>query len=112
MKNEHKNPISERFKTLLDMKRTNVPQFSKEVGGTTAKYYKLLKGASNPQFETLEAILNHYKDVSAEWLIRGVGNATIESESVSIEELKKKILEQEQMISNLKTLLRESYSLG
>jgi len=54
----------DRFAKVLQVMGTNASRLSREVGGTTAKYYKLLKGESEPNLETIVSLLKRYPEIS------------------------------------------------
>jgi hypothetical protein len=99
------NGISYRFGVLVKHFDLNASRLSKLLGGSTSKYYKLLDGDVEPNFETISAILNYFPNVSAEWFIRGNGSMFIDDTiiddkqsqdmlkaKIRIEELEKTIL--------------------
>lgn len=84
--------IGERFAELLKANSLSVNAFVAEIGGTTAKYYKLLNGKSKPDFDTIYAVLDRFPDVSAEWFMRGVG-PMLKKDLLSAEEAEKILAE-------------------
>lgn len=65
--------LAGRLSELLRVYGMSVNALAAEVGGTTAKYYKLLNGKSKPDFETIYAILDRFPEISAEWFMRNEG---------------------------------------
>lgn len=65
--------IGDRFSALLREYGMTVNAFANEVGGSTAKYYKLMNGKSKPDFDTINSVLQRFPDVSAEWFLRNEG---------------------------------------
>lgn len=65
--------ISKRFGELVNALDLNANKLSKILGGSTAKYYKLLDGEVKPSYDTTETLLLIYPEISAEWLFRGKG---------------------------------------
>ena len=66
--------ITDRLKKLIEVKGKSIASMAKELGlpqKTFSNYFNLER---SPSFETLEAILNTYQDISAEWLVLGKGN--------------------------------------
>jgi transcriptional regulator with XRE-family HTH domain len=84
--------IGERFAELLKANSLSVNAFVAEIGGTTAKYYKLLNGKSKPDFDTIYAVLDRFPDVSAEWFMRGAG-PMLKKELLSAEEAERILAE-------------------
>lgn len=75
--NLERSDISKRFGELINALDLNANKLSKILGGSTAKYYKLLDGEVKPSYDTTETILLIYPEVSAEWLLRGKGEMFI-----------------------------------
>jgi len=92
MSTKNNHGIGDRLGDLLKVYGLNASSLSSEVGGTTAKYYKLLNGKSKPDFETIYAILNRFPDISAEWFMRGEGPMK-KSDLISKEEAESLIAE-------------------
>ena len=69
--------IVQRIKALISDKGCTVSSFASEIGISqrTLNNYVLL--GRFPSYETIHAILHRYTDVSAEWLMRGVGSMYI-----------------------------------
>lgn len=76
-----KSDISKRFGELVNALDLNANKLSKILGGSTAKYYKLLEGEVKPSYDTTETILLIYPQISAEWLFRGKGEMFIVSKT-------------------------------
>lgn len=73
--------ISKRFGDLVKALDLNANKLSKILGGSTAKYYKLLDGEVKPSYDTTETLLLIYPKISAEWLFRGKGEMFIVSKT-------------------------------
>jgi predicted transcriptional regulator len=98
-----KNGISERFGQLVGALGLNANKLSKMLGGSTAKYYKLLDGDVSPSFDTTDRLLEVFPQVSAEWFMRGKGemftdNFSIQSNVVNKDAI---ISQQEKRIGEL-----------
>lgn len=65
--------VSTRIETLVKTLSENVNNFTEEIGGTPAKYYKLIKGETKPNFDTLYEILNHWPEINGDWILTGRG---------------------------------------
>jgi hypothetical protein len=72
-----KSNISKRFGQLVNALDLNANKLSKILGGSTAKYYKLLDGEVKTSYDTTETLLLIYPEISAEWLFRGKGEMFI-----------------------------------
>lgn len=80
--------FKERFAKVLQVMGTNASRLSREVGGTTSKYYKLLKGESEPNLETIVSLLKRYPEISADWLLVGEGEM-LKKDASDVSKLKK-----------------------
>ena len=56
--------VSERLGQFLKQMNMNAFSLSKKIGGTSQKYYKILSGQSNPQYETIQSILDAFPELS------------------------------------------------
>lgn len=73
METKDNRGVGDRINDLMRVYGLTVNSFASRIGGSTAKYYKLINGKSRPDFETLFSILDKFPDISAEWLLRGDG---------------------------------------
>lgn len=73
METKDNRGVGDRITDLMKVYGLTVNSFASKIGGSTAKYYKLINGKSRPDFETLFSVLDKFPDVSAEWLLRGEG---------------------------------------
>jgi hypothetical protein len=76
-----RSDISKRFGELVNALDLNANKLSKILGGSSAKYYKLLDGEVKPSYDTTETLLLIYPEISAEWLFRGKGKMFIVSKT-------------------------------
>lgn len=68
----------QRIKQFIDYKRIAVSAFEKSIGMANASFGKSLKNGGSIGVDKLENILNTYPELSAEWLLRGVGEMLIQ----------------------------------
>lgn len=67
--------LHERFAAFLADKGLSVNQLSKELNyERPEKLYSILRQRNKPSYETLLDLLTRYPELSAEWLMRGVGS--------------------------------------
>lgn len=66
--------VKQRLKTLLLKKKSNVNLISKDTKYPQSNLNKQINGETLVSVKTLLVLLDYYKDVSAEWLIRGEGS--------------------------------------
>lgn len=83
--------INQRIKEVLQKNDLSVTAFSKEVGLPQATVNRQLNGDARVSVGTIKAFLLKFKDVSAEWLLRGVGD---ECCGVPDEQLEREIAEE------------------
>lgn len=90
-KNIVKEPVRERINATLNENKLSVAAFSKEVGIGQTTLNRQLNGDARVSVDTIKAFLHRFKNVSAEWLLRGVGD---ECCSVPDEQLEREIAEE------------------
>lgn len=86
-----KEPVRERINATLNENKLSVAAFSKEVGIGQTTLNRQLNGDARVSVDTIKAFLHRFKDVSAEWLLRGVGDMCC---GVPDEQLKHEIAEE------------------
>lgn len=83
--------INQRIRKVLKDKDLSVAAFSREAGIEQTTLNRQLNGGSKVSVGTIKAFLLKFKDVSAEWLLRGVGD---ECCGVPDEQLEREITEE------------------
>lgn len=83
--------INRRIKKVLADKSLSVAAFGRETGIEQTTLNRQLNGGSKVSVGTIKAFLHKFKDVSAEWLLRGVGD---ECCGVPDEQLEREIAEE------------------
>lgn len=83
--------INQRIKEVLQKNDLSVAAFSKEVGIGQTTLNRQLNGDARVSVDTIKAFLHRFKNVSAEWLLRGVGD---ECCGVPDEQLEREIAEE------------------
>lgn len=66
--------INRRIKKVLADKSLSVAAFGRETGIEQTTLNRQLNGGSKVSVGTIKAFLHRFKDISAEWLLRGVGD--------------------------------------
>lgn len=66
--------IVERIKELCNQMRMSENKFANEIGVNTQTLNNYTTGKRNVSYDVVDKILIHFPQVSAEWLIRGIGN--------------------------------------
>lgn len=87
-----KTSFTDRINHLMTFYELNSNEMAKQVGGSRTKIYNAINGKTTPGFETLEAILETFPDVSAEWLMRGQGEM-LKSGMISLSEVETIVME-------------------
>lgn len=101
--------VSQRLRAFLKEKNLNASSLSKKLGGNSQKYYKLLDGASNPQYETIMSILHAFPELSSEWLLRGEGDMFMKVSLDEVVKMKGELLEKDKIIAGLEYLNAKHY---
>ena len=83
--------INRRIKKVLADKSLSVAAFGRETGIEQTTLNRQLNGGSKVSVGTIKAFLHRFKDVSAEWLLRGVGDMCC---GVPDEQLEREIAEE------------------
>ena len=63
----------DRLFALMESKGVNAKEFSRETGISAATMSNILNGRNKPSLEVMQRVLNRYRNVSANWLILGIG---------------------------------------
>lgn len=69
-----KNGVIQRIREMLDRYELSVSSLAKKIGVVQATLNRQLTGENALSLETVNAILYCYKEISAEWLLRGEGS--------------------------------------
>ena len=97
-KNIVKEPVRERINATLNENKLSVAAFSKEVGIGQTTLNRQLNGDARVSVDTIKAFLHRFKNVSAEWLLRGVGD---ECCGVPDEQLEREIAEETSRVQSI-----------
>lgn len=76
----------ERVKRLIDCKSKSVREFANMINVKQVTLNQQIAGSRSLSLDVVSAILNSFEDISAEWLLRGVGEMYISGESISYAE--------------------------
>lgn len=105
--------LRDRINEVRDHYRLSNRGFAEAVGAKPAATNNYLNGTKEPSLEFIDRILSTYVDVSAEWLLRGVGSMfkedkpTDEALLKELAEMKVKLLVQEGITKELRDMLLE-----
>ena len=89
--NTSTDDIRQRIKKVLADKVLSVAAFGREVGIGQTTLNRQLNGDARVSVDTIKAFLHRFRDVSAEWLLRGVGDMC---RGVPDEQLEREIAEE------------------
>lgn len=67
------NGVIQRVREILDKYNLSVSSLAKKIGVVQATLNRQLTGENSISLDTVYAILYYYKEISAEWLLRGEG---------------------------------------
>lgn len=105
--------LRDRINEVRDHYRLSNRGFAEAVGAKPAATNNYLNGTKEPSLEFVDRILSTYVDVSAEWLLRGIGSMfkedkpTDEAFLKELAEMKVKLLVQEGITKELRDMLLE-----
>ena len=68
------NAVIQRLKIVVEQKRLSVTALGKLIGVHPSTLNRQFNGESAMTLSTIDAFLQYFGDVSAEWLLRGEGN--------------------------------------
>lgn len=105
--------LRDRINEVRDHYRLSNRGFAEAVGAKPAATNNYLNGTKEPSLEFVGRILSTYVDISAEWLLRGVGSMfkedkpTDEAILKELADMKVKLLVQEGITKELRDMLLE-----
>lgn len=105
--------LRDRINEVRDHYRLSNRGFAEAVGAKPAATNNYLNGTKEPSLEFVDRILSTYVNVSAEWLLRGIGSMfkedkpTDEALLKELAEMKVKLLVQEGITKELRDMLLE-----
>lgn len=105
--------LRDRINEVRDHYRLSNRGFAEAVGAKPAATNNYLNGTKEPSLEFVDRILSTYVDVSAEWLLRGIGSMfkedkpTDEALLKELAEMKVKLLVQDGITKELRDMLLE-----
>lgn len=73
----------ERVKKLIDCKSKSVREFANMINVKQVTLNQQITGSRSLSLDVISAILNSFEDISAEWLLRGVGEMYISDKSIT-----------------------------
>lgn len=77
--------INQRIKRIIDNSGKSINAYANEIGVSQPTLKACVDGSNNPSFETIQKIIIGNPIISTEWLLRGIGDITINSSPVEVE---------------------------
>jgi repressor LexA len=71
-KYDTESSVQERLKQVFDALGISIYQIAKDLRENSSKFYNILNGRAKPSYDTIIRILDHYPQISADFLLRGV----------------------------------------
>lgn len=68
------DPVKERIRCVQEKYSKSQAEFARKLGVPKSTYNTMFKRGEKASFTILEAILSVFTDVSADWLLRGIGS--------------------------------------
>lgn len=101
--------MKDRIKAVIAMSNLSETQFAKKLGVTQSSLNRVKRGATENCFKVINAILTEYKDISAEWLLRGDGDMMVvnNSNDKRMDSLVDVIAMQQEVIKNLQEKIKQ-----
>lgn len=75
------NTLRQRITSILELNKVTVNYLSKKTGVSQVTLNKQINGVTTISAKTLLILLDYFKDISAEWLLRGEGDMTRSKEA-------------------------------
>lgn len=76
--------VLQRIKSLINSEGISITSLSKSIGIPQPTLNRQINGESSMNLITINSLLNYYKDVSAEWIMRGEGSMKKEEDIPAI----------------------------
>lgn len=73
--------ILKRIKEYIDHKGISIAKFERSIGMSNASFGRSLKNGGAIGTDKLENILNVYPDIDPAWLLKGIGEMTLEGDT-------------------------------
>lgn len=74
--------VAQRIKSVLESKQISIAAFSKIIGMQQVTCNRQLRGDQAVSLGLIEGFLKEFDEISAEWLLRGIGNRVVEERQV------------------------------
>lgn len=73
--------VAQRIKSVLDDKQISIAAFAKRIGMQQVTCNRQLRGDQAVSLVLLDAFLQEFSNISAEWLLRGRGEMLLDAEA-------------------------------
>lgn len=105
------NIVLQRIKTILENKKISKSQFARELEMEQVTVNNQINAKRGISFELIFNILNHYSDLSAEWLLRGTGDMFLEKNTSAATSTEVTADERQQLLDRITQLSEEKGEL-
>lgn len=78
--------VAQRIRSILEQKQISIAAFAKRIGMQQVTCNRQIRGDQAVSLGLIEGFLREFKEISAEWLLRGTGN-------MYLDEPKKKVVD-------------------
>lgn len=78
--------VAQRIRSVLEQKQISIAAFAKRIGMQQVTCNRQIRGDQAVSLGLIEGFLREFKEISAEWLLRGTGN-------MYLDEPKKKVVD-------------------
>lgn len=73
--------VNERIKIIMEKNNISITSLSKRIGVAQTTLNRQISGEGNVTLATVCLLLDSFKDISAEWLLRGTGEMQLSNNS-------------------------------
>lgn len=71
--------VAQRIKSVLEQKQISISAFAKRIGMQQVTCNRQIRGDQAVSLGLIEGFLREFKEISAEWLLRGKGSQNIDA---------------------------------
>lgn len=105
------NTLRQRIASILSFNKITINSLSKKIGASQVTLNKQINGTTAISAKILLILLDYFKDISAEWLLRGEGDMIKKESPPEVEELLRYIKQLEALNLSGEALLQDKYEV-
>lgn len=79
--------VAQRIKSVLEQKQISIAAFAKRIGMQQVTCNRQIRGDQAVSLGLIEGFLREFKEISAEWLLRGTGNKYLDEPTKKVVEV-------------------------